>query len=70
MSAVNDDSQMMGEIELVTFMGPITRFDVRLPGDDEPVMIDLVSDLANQFAIGQRVAVDVPPEAIRLYPVS
>lgn len=58
---------LRGQIELVTFLGPITRLDVRVDGDDEPVLVDLVSSTARNFAIGQDVAVTVPPEAIRIY---
>jgi putative spermidine/putrescine transport system ATP-binding protein len=58
---------LRGTIELVTFLGPITRLDVRVAGDDDPVMVDLVSAAAQDLTMGQEVAVTVPPEAIRLY---
>jgi putative spermidine/putrescine transport system ATP-binding protein len=58
---------LRGQIELITFLGPITRLDVLLDGDAEPVMIDLSSTQAREFAAGQPVAITVPPEAIRLY---
>jgi putative spermidine/putrescine transport system ATP-binding protein len=58
---------LRGEIELVTFLGPITRLDVRVDGDDEPVLVDLVSAAARHLKMGQGVAVAVPPEAIRIY---
>lgn len=63
------DRGLSGLVELVTFLGPITRLDVRLDGDSEPVMVDLASSAANDVAIGQRVAIQVPPAAIRLFPV-
>jgi putative spermidine/putrescine transport system ATP-binding protein len=71
-AAVSDPSTagphtLRGTIELITFLGPITRLDVRIPGDDDPVMVDLVSATAQHLAMGKEVAVTVPPEAIRLY---
>ena len=58
---------LRGTIELVTFLGPITRLDVRVPGDDEPVIVDLVSASAQHLEMGQAIAVIVPAEAVRLY---
>ncbi len=63
----NGPGVLRGEIELVTFLGPITRFDIVVPGDEEPILVDLVSSMAQNFAVGQQVAVTVPPEAIRVY---
>jgi putative spermidine/putrescine transport system ATP-binding protein len=60
-------SALHGRIELITFLGPITRLDVRVAGDDEPVLVDLVSSGAAQLETGQHVAVSVPPDAIRIY---
>ena len=59
---------LRGRIELVTFLGPITRLDVRVPGDDEPVLVDLVSSAAAHLEIGQDIAIAIPPETIRVYP--
>jgi putative spermidine/putrescine transport system ATP-binding protein len=56
-----------GTIELITFLGPMTRFDVLLAGDSDPVTVDLVSGLAGSFQHGQTVSVTIPPESIRLY---
>jgi putative spermidine/putrescine transport system ATP-binding protein len=56
-----------GQIELVTFLGPITRLDVLLDGDAEPVLVDLVSATARDLAPGQLIAVTIPPEALRIY---
>jgi putative spermidine/putrescine transport system ATP-binding protein len=58
---------LRGTIELITFLGPITRLDVRVPGDDEPVIVDLVSSTAGAFATGQEVAISIPAAAVRLY---
>jgi len=58
---------LKGTIEMVTFLGPITRIDVLLEGDREPVMIDLTSTRARDLAPGQAVAITVPAEAIRIY---
>lgn len=56
-----------GQIELMTFLGPITRLDVRLPDEPDPVLVDLVSSTANHLEMGQPIAIAVPPHAIRLY---
>jgi putative spermidine/putrescine transport system ATP-binding protein len=58
---------LKGKIELVTFLGPITRLDVLLLGDTEPVMIDLSSTQARDLTPGQAVAITVPAESIRIY---
>jgi putative spermidine/putrescine transport system ATP-binding protein len=58
---------LKGVIELITFLGPITRIDVLLDGDTEPVMIDLTSTQARDLETGQPVAITVPAEAIRIY---
>jgi putative spermidine/putrescine transport system ATP-binding protein len=58
---------LRGQIELITFLGPITRLDIRLEGDPEPVMVDVVSANAQHLGPGQPVAVSIPPEAIRIY---
>ncbi len=63
-------ASLVGVIELATFMGPLTRFDIRLPTGETPVMVDLVSETAQLYDIGQRVAVVLPHDAIRLYPIS
>ena len=51
----------------MTFLGPITRLDVRIDDDTDLVLIDLVSGAARTIAAGQAVALSVPPDAIRLY---
>jgi putative spermidine/putrescine transport system ATP-binding protein len=61
------DQGLTGSIELITFLGPITRLDIRLDGDIEPVIVDLPSSDAQTFVPGRAVSVTVPPEAIRLY---
>ncbi len=58
---------LRGTIELVTFLGPVTRLDVRVEGDDEPVLVDLASATAQHLAIGQPITVTIPPQAIRVY---
>jgi putative spermidine/putrescine transport system ATP-binding protein len=71
-AAVIDPSQappdaLRGRIELVTFLGPITRLDVRIDDDPELVLVDVVSGTARNVEAGQEVALSVPPDAIRLY---
>ncbi|MBA3416756.1 MAG: ABC transporter ATP-binding protein [Chloroflexia bacterium] len=63
-----DSNALRGQIELVTFLGPITRLDIRVDGDPEPVLVDLASAAARDLVTGQAVAVRVPPASIRLYP--
>ena len=60
-------SALHGRIELITFLGPITRLDISVPGDEEPVLVDLVSSAAAHLETGQPIAVSVPPDAIRIY---
>ena len=68
LTAAGDAASVLhGQIELITFLGPITRLDVRVPGDEEPVLVDLVSTAAAHLETGQSVAVAVPPDAIRIY---
>ena len=58
---------LRGQVELVTFLGPITRLDVRIGDDTDLVLVDLVSGTARNIVAGQKVALSVPPDAIRLY---
>jgi putative spermidine/putrescine transport system ATP-binding protein len=58
---------LRGSIELVTFLGPITRLDVRVDDDEEPVVVDVVSATARHLTTGHIVAIAVPPDAIRIY---
>jgi ABC-type Fe3+/spermidine/putrescine transport system ATPase subunit len=58
---------LRGQVELVTFLGPITRLDVRIGDDTELVLVDVVSGAARTIAAGQEIALSVPPDAIRLY---
>jgi ABC-type Fe3+/spermidine/putrescine transport system ATPase subunit len=58
---------LVGRIELITFLGPITRLDVLVDGEPDPVMVDLSSSQARGVTRGQAVSITVPPEAIRIY---
>jgi ABC-type Fe3+/spermidine/putrescine transport system ATPase subunit len=71
-ASVIDPSQapldaLRGQVELVTFLGPITRLDVRIDDDTDVVLVDLVSGTARNITAGQQIALSVPPDAIRLY---
>jgi len=71
-ASVIDPSQapldaLRGQVELVTFLGPITRLDVRIGDDPDVVLVDLVSGTARNITAGQQIALSVPPDAIRLY---
>ena len=61
------NNALRGSIELITFLGPMTRLDVLVEGDPEPVLVDLASADAAELRPGQAVAIAVPAEAIRLY---
>ena len=50
-----------------TFLGPITRLDVRIADDTALVLVDLFCGTARTFAAGQEITLSVPPDAIRLY---
>ncbi len=70
-AATNDGAAsdtLRGRIELVTFLGPITRLDVLVDGDDEPILVDVVSAAASDLEAGQSITITVPPHAIRIYP--
>jgi len=58
---------LRGQVELVTFLGPITRLEVRIDDDTDLVLVDLVSRTARTIAAGQEIALSIPPDAIRLY---
>ena len=64
---VADPHALHGTVELITFLGPMTRIDVQLDGEDERVIVDLASSAAAALEPGQPVTVTVPPEAIRIY---
>lgn len=63
----SETNVLVGRIELITFQGPLSPFDVRVTGDPEVVIVDLGSAVAASFKVGQDVVLHVPPEAIRLY---
>ena len=58
---------LRGRVELVTFLGAMTRLDVLVDGDSEPVVVDLASSAARDLALGDEVILAIPPQAIRLY---
>jgi putative spermidine/putrescine transport system ATP-binding protein len=61
-------NRLDGQIEILTFQGPLTRLEIRLPADGGVVVADLGSADAARFTPGQDVSVIVPPESIRLFP--
>ena len=67
--SVTTQTGLPGVIELVTFLGPITRFDIRLPGASDSVMVDVPSNAAASLLPDQHVFVQVPPDQIRLFPL-
>ncbi|MCC6792868.1 MAG: ABC transporter ATP-binding protein, partial [Thermomicrobiales bacterium] len=63
----SSDASVAGVVELMTFLGPITRLDIAIPGDAEPVMVDLPSQAAGEVTVGQRLGLRLSPAAIRLF---
>jgi putative spermidine/putrescine transport system ATP-binding protein len=62
------DNQFSGQIELRTFLGPFTRFDVRI--DEETL---LTADIPNQYAhgyeVGQSVMLSFPAQSCKVLPL-
>lgn len=68
----NDTSNSItGTIELRTFLGPFTRFHVRVSeqGEQTTLTADIPSQQAREFFVAQRVAMTFPPEACQVLPL-
>lgn len=68
----NDTSNSItGTIELRTFLGPFTRFHVRVSeqGEQTTLTADIPSQQARGFFVAQRVAMTFPPEACQVLPL-
>ena len=57
-----------GTIELRTFLGPFTRFHVRLD-DKTTLTADIPSQQARNYDVGQQVFLTFPPTACQVLPV-
>ena len=57
-----------GFIELRTFLGPFTRFHVKV-NDDMTLTADIPSQQARGYFVGQNVALSFPREACQVLPL-
>jgi putative spermidine/putrescine transport system ATP-binding protein len=67
MSGDHDDNHIAGAIELRTFLGPFTRFHVRV-SEHISLTADIPSQQARGFFVAQHVMVSFPPEACQVLP--
>lgn len=58
---------LRGTLEMITFLGPITRLYVALENDDNQVMVDLSSEDAYRLRAGQTVTLRVPAKSVRVF---
>lgn len=65
---VAPDNQIAGIIELRTFLGPFTRFHVRVDGHTT-LTADIPSQQARDFAVAQSVLVSFPTTACQVLPL-
>ena len=68
MSENHGDNHIAGVIELRTFLGPFTRFHVRL-NDRKTLTADIPSQQARDFFVAQRVVMAFSPEACQVLPL-
>jgi len=61
-------NQLAGVIELRTFLGPFTRFHVRVE-KDTTLTADLPSQQAHDYFVAQHVILAFPPEVCQLLPL-
>jgi putative spermidine/putrescine transport system ATP-binding protein len=61
-------NRLEGVVELRTFLGPFTRFHIRLDQQGE-LTADIPSRLVGDYIVGQRVHLWFPPEACQILPL-
>ncbi len=61
-------NHISGVIELRTFLGPFTRFHVRL-NDETTLTADIPSQQARNYFVAQNVGLSFPPEACQVLPL-
>jgi putative spermidine/putrescine transport system ATP-binding protein len=66
--ATSTDNQIAGVIELRTFLGPFTRFHVRV-NEQTTLTADIPSQQAREFAGAQTVFVSFPASACQVLPI-
>ncbi len=62
------DNQIPGVIELRTFLGPFTRFHVRVQ-QDATLTADIPSQHARDYFVAQHVVLSFPPDACQVLPL-
>lgn len=67
-SANHADNHIAGVIELRTFLGPFTRFHVRI-NDSTTLTADIPSQSARDFYAAQHVILSFPPDACQVLPL-
>jgi putative spermidine/putrescine transport system ATP-binding protein len=65
--ADHSDNHIAGVIELRTFLGPFTRFHVRV-NDRTTLTADIPSQQARDFFVAQHVVMSFPPDACQVLP--
>ena len=68
MSEDHGDNHIVGVIELRTFLGPFTRFHVRV-NDRTTLTADIPSQQARDFFVAQHVVMTFPPQACQVLPL-
>ncbi len=66
--ANHGDNHIAGVIELRTFLGPFTRFHVRINGSTT-LTADIPSQSARDFYVAQHVILSFPPDACQVLPL-
>jgi putative spermidine/putrescine transport system ATP-binding protein len=61
-------NRIAGVIELRTFLGPFTRFHVKIEGETT-LTADVPSQQARGYETGQRVVLSFPPTACQVLPL-
>jgi putative spermidine/putrescine transport system ATP-binding protein len=65
---INTDNQIPGVIELRTFLGPFTRFHVRV-NETTTLTADVPSQQARDYFVAQNVALTFTPDACQVLPL-
>ena len=63
------DNQILGVIELRTFLGPFTRFHVRI-NETTILTADVPSQQARGYFVAMNVMLSFPPNACQVLPLS
>lgn len=69
MNGAGTGNQIVGTIELRTFLGPFTRFHVRT-GEESVLTADVPSQQARGYAVAQHVTLSFPASACQVLPLA